>query len=60
NRVSFEAALAALQLADDELGFSGQASRSTIQLQATPLEVSGAAPDAVAARMALASMLLST
>lgn len=60
NRVSFVAPLAALQLPDDELGFSGQANRSTIQLQATPLEVSGAAPDSVTAKLALAATLLST
>ncbi len=60
NRVSYSAASAALRLADDRLGFSGQASRSTIPLQATPLEVGGAAPDAVTALIAQSATLLST
>jgi hypothetical protein len=59
DRVSFSASNAFLQLPDDELGFSGQANRSTISLTATPLEVSGAAPDIVTAKVAQATAFLS-
>lgn len=58
NRVSFVAANAHLQLADETLGFAGQANRSTVPLIATPLEVDGAAPDLVTAKIPLTSMLL--
>lgn len=50
-RVSFIAPKAHLQLVNGELGFSGQARRSTVPLTITPLEVSGAAPDSVTVKL---------
>lgn len=59
-RVTFDAPSAVLQLATEELGFAGQANRSTIPLTATPLEVSGAAPDRVYAYNSQSTAFLST
>lgn len=59
SRVSFSAANAVLQLTDDNLTFSGQANRSTIPLVATPLEVNGAAPDSVSARVPQSTAFMS-
>ncbi|MGI8997540.1 MAG: hypothetical protein ACR2GW_12820, partial [Pyrinomonadaceae bacterium] len=59
NRVSFNAASTLLQLANEELNFGGQANRSIIPLTATPLEVSGAAPDTVTANVSQATAFLS-
>ncbi len=58
NRVTFSAPSAQLQLSGDELGFSGQANRSTIPLTMTPLEVAGVVPDSVIANIAQATALL--
>jgi len=58
NRVTFSAPSAQLQLSADELGFSGQANRSTIPLTMTPLEVAGVVPDSVIANIAQATALL--
>ncbi len=59
SRVTFSAASAQLQLSNEELTFGGQANRSIIPLTATPLEVSGAAPDTVTANVAQTTAFLS-